>query len=158
MKLLCLILVVGVAAATSLTSVSVPWNPLAVDLVAVVGSKLFFKEASNQNIPFGDYLHFCHTNDMQTASIETAGEQAAVQGYMDERNVTAGFWLGGWKVNHEGNWTWILGEREMLYTNWMEGQPNESKNHSCIWYPGVSGEWRESRCTDTWVALCQLRV
>lgn len=118
---------------------------------------------------------------MQTATIETSAEQAAIQAYMDDHNskspiiywhmrslvlflnvivslVTSGFWLGGWKINHEGNWTWINGDREMLYTHWMNADPPASHNHSCIWYRGNTGYWQDSRCTDTWVPFCHLKV
>ena len=50
----------------------------------------------------------------------------AEQDYIDSINGFTPYWLGGYRDNNN-NWRWVTGEA-FAYTNWAEGEPNNSPN------------------------------
>jgi len=41
------------------------------------------------------------------------------------------WWLGGYDWANEGEWRWMSGQT-FSYTNWHEGEPNDSGNEDCV--------------------------
>ncbi|XP_021947348.1 perlucin isoform X5 [Folsomia candida] len=128
----------------------------AVDVVAVVGSKTFYKDASNLYVSFLEFLQFCHANDMTTSSIESAEEQAAIVAYFNDTRYVEFLWLGGWDINNEGNWRWIDGDAQMSYTNWLPNAPNGGLAKNCAHFrPFSPHQWFDTPCVnDKNVAFC----
>lgn len=70
-----------------------------------------------------DAKEYCENAGGYLAVITDQEEQAFVEKVNDEFE---NLWIGGYRDN-KFNWYWINGE-EFNYTNWMDGEPNDSDN------------------------------
>ncbi|MBQ3571949.1 MAG: InlB B-repeat-containing protein [Clostridia bacterium] len=79
---------------------------------------------------------YCASLGGHLATVTSAEEQAVLEEFYGD------YWLGGTDVEEEGVWKWITGE-EWNYTNWLEGEPNNSgEEHYLVIWP------------NTWNDLC----
>ena len=71
-------------------------------------------------------------------TITSAAEMAVVQSI-----VPSGYmcWIGATDERSEGTWEWVTGETLSSYTNWMNGEPNNSGGNED--YAAVSLSWYE---------------
>ena len=88
---------------------------------AIYGGAITWQEAKN----------YCQSVGGHLATITTQREQNFING-LNKNNLD--LWIGGYQDNND-NWRWVTGE-EWSYTNWSEGEPNNSDeimaNESCI--------------------------
>lgn len=81
---------------------------------------------------YGVYIVNGYTWQLAKAYCEDAGGYLAVitdaeeQAFIERINQQTNLWIGGYR-DDEFNWYWVNGEK-WDYTNWMEGEPNDSSN------------------------------
>lgn len=97
---------------------------------------------------------YCESAGGYLAVITDAKEQAFVESINQGTNL----WLGGYR-DDEFNWYWVNGET-WEYTNWMEGEPNDSanvvSNENCLtMWPGEWNDINEENIYEQYGFICE---
>jgi len=154
----CFLVVVAVASASSLPGVSVV-DP--VDVVAIVGSKIYLKSQDTTGVHFGQYIDWCQRNGLRTASFRTAQEHEAVRSYITTNNFGWNMWIGGWDINHEGIFKWFETAEEFTYADWGRDPSDYAPVYNCVFIGSRSGggKFFDTPCaTSRFVPLCEARL
>ncbi|KAJ8309065.1 hypothetical protein KUTeg_013939 [Tegillarca granosa] len=69
-------------------------------------------------------------------------------------------WIGGSDWSVENTWVWEPTGKNISYTNWYPGQPNNSDgNENCLVltavYKGQYGKWFDAHCDDLLYYICE---
>ncbi|XP_071148911.1 perlucin-like [Mytilus edulis] len=110
---------------------------------------------------------FCRTYNSYLATIETEGENIFLTdtitliqngvGKRDIHDLTQDFWIGGTDEVIEGVWVWASTGKDLTYTNWEPGQPDNWKNENClslVWW-NVPGKWNDWYCSRNCHFICE---
>ncbi|CAG2232218.1 unnamed protein product [Mytilus edulis] len=113
---------------------------------------------------------FCRTYNSHLATIETEGENifltdtiALIQngvGKRDIHDLTQDFWIGGTDEVIEGVWVWASTGKDLTYTNWEPGQPDNWKNENClslVWW-NIPGKWNDWYCSRNCHFICETEL
>lgn len=76
--------------------------------------------------------------------------------FLDLRMWTAGFWIGGYDMGHEGKFVWFSTGRPVNgYTNWRLGEPNnKNDNENCLTML-INGRWNDEPCLTERAFICE---
>ncbi|VDI26006.1 Hypothetical predicted protein [Mytilus galloprovincialis] len=106
---------------------------------------------------------YCESFGAELATIEDAQEQAYIEqmlnGLPHDKNQAA-FWLGGHDILTEGEWQWVISMDRIIYTNWGDGQPDNSHtSEHCLELSGQrSFKWNDDGCEDHHYFICETGI
>ncbi|VDI74609.1 Hypothetical predicted protein [Mytilus galloprovincialis] len=116
---------------------------------------------------WGDAASFCRTYNSHLATVETGGENAfltdtieLIKNGIGKRDIDdRDFWLGGTDEVIEGVWVWAPTGKDLTYTNWFPGDPDNWKTgENCLelsWYHGTHGTWNDQECSFESHFICE---
>merc|ERR1711998_731875 len=73
---------------------------------------------------------------------------------MDSMSVDGGVWIGYTDEIVEGEWKWIDGSGS-VYTNWAEGEPNDSGDNEDCGQMYFDGSWNDNDCSTQLAFICE---
>merc|ERR1712130_778434 len=120
-----------------------PWTPLSTGCYRFHESPLTQSEA----------VKFCRDEQQVPAhlvEIESAEENSAIIAEIQRRNFVSRkieFWLGITDRQSEGQWVLESTGKNVNFTNWRSGDPNNKGNEDCAHINGKSGTWNDYPCT-----------
>nr|BAM69194.1 hypothetical protein [Lutzomyia ayacuchensis] len=113
-----------------------------------------------------DALDFCNKYNLSLVSINSAKENTelakTIRPILPENEVHV--WIGGYKFqdeNGENSQRWVNGGRNVTYTNWSSGEPNNANGREyCLevyyrQYRGATDKWNDRFCTDKHPFVCE---
>ena len=65
-------------------------------------------------------------------------------------------YIDGNDVNSEGTFVSSVSGTGLSYTNWRDGEPNNSGDEDCIYMQSTDGLWNDYLCTSTLPAVCEI--
>ncbi|XP_076087916.1 perlucin-like isoform X1 [Mytilus galloprovincialis] len=116
---------------------------------------------------WGDAANFCRTYNSHLATVETGGENAfltdtieLIKNGIGKRDIdNSDFWLGGTDEVIEGVWVWAPTGKDLTYTNWFPGDPdNWETGENCLelsWLLGTHGTWNDQKCSIESHFICE---
>jgi hypothetical protein len=118
---------------------------------------IYSYQVGPQKLNYGEAQTYCEDNfGSSLATITSATEQAnATIACFDQAN--EGCWFGLNDQAGEGTFTFVDGTPFTAdsYTNWYEGEPNNSGNEDCVEVSfGFDGKWNDVRCGAALYPLC----
>ena len=97
-----------------------------------LGEKYYFLETT-EKLNWYAAQHFCRRMGAHLASIESEEELNAISSYLKSINHQGWFWLSGNNLANESKFYWLGTGKEMGYTCWSPGQPdNAGGNENCV--------------------------
>jgi len=114
------------------------------------GGHAYYFCASNKR--FGEASDACEAMGGHLVTITSSDEDEFVHGL-----VTSGqdIWIGLTDKDSEGAFYWVNGE-SYTYTNWGEGQPDDSWGEDCVEKYGGSGFWNDNDCKQKNSFVCEV--
>ncbi|XP_071114201.1 perlucin-like protein [Haliotis cracherodii] len=118
-----------------------------------IGSTETWLEASQQCVARGAVL----------AAIETAEENAFIQGYLKvfgDIGANMQTWIGGSDMEIEGIWKWAPSGERVSYTDWASGEPQGCATCGdclAIW-PGYNYKWADYPCHTREKFICEKKI
>ncbi|MBQ7715288.1 MAG: hypothetical protein IJT70_05400 [Clostridia bacterium] len=94
---------------------------------------------------------FCESKGGHLVTITSAAEAAALSPLL--LSATSSLWIGATDAESEGVWKWVTGEEfwnngtELLYCNWLSGEPNNSANED-FGVMDLNGGWNDTNKTN----------
>ncbi|CAG2232216.1 unnamed protein product [Mytilus edulis] len=113
-------------------------------------------------------ISFCRTYNSHLATVETGGENAfltdtieLIKNGIGKRDIDdRDFWLGGTDEVIEGVWVWAPTGKDLTYTNWLQGNPdNWNTNENClelVLSHDVLGKWNDQECSFVSHFICEM--
>lgn len=65
------------------------------------------------------------------------------------------WWTGGVKDKNGVDWIWENSSREMVFTNWVPGQPDNG-GEECVVTWGW-GQWSDYSCNNNFSIICEMK-
>ncbi|XP_077868118.1 C-type lectin domain family 4 member M-like [Saccoglossus kowalevskii] len=100
-----------------------------------------------------DAQDICMTYGADLASVHSGEENnfiSKLQGTPCENRM----WIGLTDATFEGTFSWIDGT-SVVYTNWGDGEPNDSGDEDCVEMDGMTFEWNDAHCDNTNPFICK---
>ncbi|XP_060534148.1 C-type lectin 37Da-like [Cylas formicarius] len=91
-------------------------------------------------------LTLCKTYGLELVSLRTPEDEAELDYALNEFNASTevGYWLAGTKLK-TGDWYWVTTGNMVLYTNWGDGQPDNSGGYENCLELGNFNQYRQPR-------------
>ncbi|CAG9767242.1 unnamed protein product [Ceutorhynchus assimilis] len=108
----------------------------------------------------------CKNAGMELASIHSEQEQNDLDKFLRTNGYDKGYWLAGTKEGN-GQFYWATTGTKMIYTKWLDGQPDDAKfdtnfyegEHCVCWgFPSYRPEpigWNDMTCFNNISYICQ---
>ncbi|XP_038065120.1 alpha-N-acetylgalactosamine-specific lectin-like [Patiria miniata] len=154
MRVLCFVLLVGLAAACQPQCPKCPpmWTFYIGNCYRYFGTAKTFAEAEKH------CKEFTEVGQGHLASITSAEEDNLLYTmWMSVRGTTgSGLWIGFTDEAEEGNFIWT-DRSAVSYTGWRSGEPNNVGKEHCTNMPnGWDGEWNDTKCGHAHAYMCKM--
>ena len=94
---------------------------------------------STYNYPNG--LSYCASNSMHSPVILSSAENQYIRQFISSHT-----WIGGTDAAVEGTFIWSATGKNFTYTNWANGEPNDTGNNEDCVDMSSSGLWNDIPC------------
>ncbi|XP_028585044.2 uncharacterized protein LOC114597103 [Podarcis muralis] len=116
----------------------------------IVGNKVFV--TSGYEGTFDDLKQKCLQAGGQLAAPKNAAENTAVQQIVVQHNKSV--FLGVTDIQTEGKFRYLNGDA-IVYSNWLQGEPNNEKGRENCVEVYVNGKWNDRACGEKRLILCE---
>ncbi|XP_046350293.1 perlucin-like isoform X1 [Haliotis rufescens] len=114
------------------------------------------------NMSWADGWMICKTMQSFMVEIDTSEEQLRVFGFLQRHHEKNKFWTGGTALYGNKQWTWMTSGNAIAYTNWIQGQPDNSYHSdtgnwdTCLALNmNKQAGWSDEQCEQTNYMLCE---
>ncbi|XP_061401010.1 lectin subunit alpha-like [Musca vetustissima] len=118
--------------------------------------KIFIEEEQKYN--WFEAKDECAIRDMTLIVIDTPEKNASIEKVLRRRfGKCPNLWLGGNDLGLEDKFTWSSTGKPFEFSNWSNGQPDNSKNNEhCVHYDRRTDfEWNDTQCATKMGFICE---
>ena len=70
----------------------------------------------------------------------------------------AELYIDGMDTEVEGQFRWLTSGTELTYTNWADGEPNNSGDiEDCVTLWSSNGKWNDQSCAKRFSSVCEIK-